>query len=200
MFRFYINSLKINFILTRKIFLICLLFFGLSFFIQIYFDNDTSIASFTKGLVLSGLILNISLLIFGFKKEEEGQFSYLSNNFDLKLKHRIITKYLFLLLLNCFLIISYFIFKYDILLLGFIINITLTSILLFVYFNFGVKFLGITTLIISALTILYLQNPIFIYFNFTISLGMLSIYSVSLYILSLLVTLLLTHKKSYLYD
>lgn len=195
MFKYYVNSLRINFILTRKIFLLLLLFFGISFFIQIYLDNDTSISSFTKGLVLSSLILNISLIIFGFKQEEESNFAYISNNFDLSNKHRIIIKYLFFLLLNSLLIIIYFIFNYKILLLAFIINTSLSAILLFIYYKFGVRYLGIVALIISAITIMYLQNLVAIPYNFSTNLYIVNIYAVIFYLISLIFNLLLNIRK-----
>jgi hypothetical protein len=195
MIKAYLRSIVKDFILSWKIASIVSIFMIICFCIQIFVENDTSIQSFVKGLVLSFTILNLSLILLAFKCEEELNFGYISQFFDLTEKHRLISRYLFFLIINLLLLFAYIILNIEFLLFGFLINIVICSVVLFAYYIFGSSYLVMLMLIITGLTILTLQI-IPISFSFINDLhSIIPLLGILIYIFSLLSSLVILHFK-----
>ncbi|WP_423363963.1 ABC-2 transporter permease [Mycoplasma sp. P36-A1] len=195
MIKQYYNSIIKDFILSRKIILIVCIFMAISFFVQVFIEKDTSISTFGKGVVISLTILNVGLILFAFKNEEEIEFDYLAHFFDLNRPKRIIAKYLFFLIINLFILLLYLVFNVDFLIIGFLVNIIICSITLFTYYTFGSQYLMIMVMVFSGLTILLFQFfPISITNLSNIKL-LIPLIGISLYFLSLIFSLILNKLK-----
>lgn len=195
MFKLFLNYLKKDYILSRKIMLVVLIFIVISFGIQTFIEQDTSIESYFKGLIISLMIFNISTVILAFKTEEESEFKYIEHLLSLKYQYRIVSRYIYFMLINILILFSYIITDISFLMYGYLLNILICSIILLVFYVFGSEYIPVILLIISFVSI-FINNIIKIDFSLLNNINTIVFVSFIIYITSLFLTIILVKLKN----